>query len=67
MAVVVHEGTDITAGELRAFLADRVARWQLPERWAFIDQVPKTSVGKYDKKRLRRTHADGGLDVIELA
>ena len=30
-----------------------VARWQLPERWTFIDEVPKTSVGKFDKKVLR--------------
>jgi fatty-acyl-CoA synthase len=38
----------------------------LPERWTFIDEVPKTSVGKYDKKRLRSSHADGALEVIEL-
>ena len=30
-----------------------VAKWQLPERWTFIDEVPKTSVGKFDKKVLR--------------
>ena len=34
-------------------LEDKVARWWLPERWAFIDEVPKTSVGKFDKKVLR--------------
>ena len=33
--------------------ASSVATWQLPERWAFIDEVPKTSVGKFDKKVLR--------------
>ncbi|GAB2681831.1 long-chain fatty acid--CoA ligase [Thalassiella azotivora] len=64
--VVVADGTDVTAEELREFLADKVARWQLPERWAFIDEVPKTSVGKFDKKVLRRRFAEGDLDVRTL-
>jgi fatty-acyl-CoA synthase len=38
----------------------------LPERWSFIDEVPKTSVGKFDKKVLRARHADGELEVVEL-
>ena len=42
-----------TSSELREFLAGTVANWQLPERWAFIDEVPKTAVGKFDKKVLR--------------
>ncbi len=48
---------------LREFLGQSVAKWQLPERWAFIDEVPKTSVGKFDKKVLRKQHADGELEV----
>ncbi|MFC7741635.1 hypothetical protein ACFQXA_12645 [Nocardiopsis composta] len=64
-AVVLAEGASADAAELRAFLADRVARWQLPERWAFIDEVPKTSVGKYDKKALRARYAEGELKVVE--
>ena len=43
-----------------------MARWQLPERWAFIDAVPKTSVGKFDKKVVRSRYADGELTVREL-
>ncbi|GGF99076.1 fatty-acyl-CoA synthase [Rhodococcoides trifolii] len=66
VAVVVRDGQSVTADELRTFLDGRVAHWQLPERWTFIDEVPKTSVGKYDKKRLRSQHADGGLEVVEL-
>lgn len=58
--------TPVEYGMLRAFLADRVARWQLPERWTVIETVPKTSVGKFDKKVLRRQYADGELDVTEL-
>ena len=42
--------------------ASKVAKWQLPERWAFIEAVPKTSVGKFDKKVLRRQYGDGELD-----
>jgi fatty-acyl-CoA synthase len=64
--VVVAEGQQVTPQELREFLADKVAKWQLPERWAFIDEVPKTSVGKFDKKVLRRRYAAGELDVATL-
>jgi fatty-acyl-CoA synthase len=53
-----------TLPELRVFLAGRVARWWLPERWAILDEVPKTSVGKFDKKVLRARHADGDLTVV---
>ena len=39
----------------------------LPERWAVIDEVPKTSVGKFDKKVLRKQYAAGELEVQTLA
>jgi fatty-acyl-CoA synthase len=64
--VVLREGASVSANELRDFLGGRVARWQLPERWAFIEVVPKTSVGKFDKKRIRASYADGALDVEKL-
>ncbi|MEU6645221.1 long-chain fatty acid--CoA ligase [Saccharomonospora sp. NPDC046836] len=63
VAVVVRDGQQVTADELREFLTDKVAKWQLPEHWTFIDEVPKTSVGKFDKKRLRAAHAEGTLDI----
>ncbi len=66
VAVVVREGASVTPAELRTFLEDRFARWQLPERWCFVDEVPKTSVGKFDKKRLRAAYGDGGLEVVTL-
>jgi fatty-acyl-CoA synthase len=66
-AVVLREGAgDVTYADLRAFLAERVARWQLPERWAVVASVPKTSVGKFDKKVLRGQYAEGDLDVTKL-
>jgi fatty-acyl-CoA synthase len=51
--VVAEEGADLDADGLRAFLEDRVAHWWIPEHVEFIDEVPKTSVGKFSKKTLR--------------
>ena len=65
--VVVREGASTSVEQLRAFLAGSVAHWQVPERWAVIDAVPKTSVGKFDKKVVRARYADGDLEVRELA
>jgi fatty-acyl-CoA synthase len=65
-AVVVEEGSDLRAGELIEFLSARVSRWWLPERWVFVDELPKTSVGKFDKKGLRAQHAEGAFDVVEV-
>ncbi|MGW8630273.1 long-chain fatty acid--CoA ligase [Streptomyces sp. NPDC055793] len=66
--VVLKEGASVGFEELRAFLAEdgKIAKWQLPERWTVIETVPKTSVGKFDKKVLRRQYAEGGLDVTRL-
>jgi fatty-acyl-CoA synthase len=63
--VVLAEGASVTAAELRAFLAAQVPRWQLPERWSFIVEVPKTSVGKFAKTRIREAYARGDYEVIE--
>ena len=65
--VVLKEGSSATYESLRAFLAGRIAHWQLPERWAIIPAVPKTSVGKFDKKVIRKDYADGKLDVTKLS
>ncbi|MEW1644537.1 MULTISPECIES: long-chain fatty acid--CoA ligase [unclassified Streptomyces] len=66
--VVLREGSTADFTSLRAFLAEegKIAKWQLPERWTVIESVPKTSVGKFDKKVLRRRYADGDLDVTQL-
>jgi acyl-CoA synthetase (AMP-forming)/AMP-acid ligase II len=64
--VVPLEGRSVAPEELRTWLSERVAKWWLPERWAVIEAVPKTSVGKFDKKRLRKAYADGELDVTTL-
>ena len=66
-AVVLAEGSAATAAELRAFLAEQIPRWQLPERWSFIDEVPKTSVGKFAKTRMRDAYANGDYQVINVS
>jgi fatty-acyl-CoA synthase len=65
--VVLRPSETATVEELRAFLAERVAKWWLPERWAFIEAVPKTSVGKFDKKVLRAQYHNDELEIIELS
>jgi acyl-CoA synthetase (AMP-forming)/AMP-acid ligase II len=61
VAVVLREGASVDAEELKSHLAGHLARWQLPERWTFIGEVPKTSVGKFDKKVLRARFQDHPL------
>ena len=57
--------SDVSADELKQWLGDKVVKWWLPERWTFIDEVPKTSVGKFDKKVLRARFVEGALTVVE--
>ncbi|MFV0524384.1 MAG: long-chain fatty acid--CoA ligase [Acidimicrobiales bacterium] len=63
--VVMSDGADFDPAGLKDYLEERVAKWWLPERWAKVAEVPKTSVGKFDKKVLRQRYADGELDVVE--
>ena len=64
--VVLRDGAETSAAALAAYLAERVAKWWVPERWAFVDEVPKTSVGKFDKKVLRAEQAKGELEIVTL-
>ena len=56
--VVVREGEELTKAEVLEFLDGRVAKWWLPDDVVFIDEVPKTSVGKFSKKDLRAQFKD---------
>jgi fatty-acyl-CoA synthase len=56
-AVVLKQGATASADDLRDFLAPNFARWWLPERIEFIDEIPKTSVGKFKKMALREQFA----------
>jgi acyl-CoA synthetase (AMP-forming)/AMP-acid ligase II len=62
--VVCCEGKDVTPDDLRKHLEGRVAKWWIPETFVFIDEVPKTSVGKFDKKVLRQRLKDGELEQV---
>ena len=61
--VVVREGATVTPEQLRRHLMQTFAKWQLPDAWAFVDEVPRTSVGKFDKKVVRQGFAEGRYDV----
>jgi fatty-acyl-CoA synthase len=56
--VVPIEGEEISFDELIEFLTPRMAKWWLPSAMEIIDEVPKTSVGKFSKKTLRERFAD---------
>jgi fatty-acyl-CoA synthase len=60
--VVLREGAEPSADELREHLRPRVAKWWLPDEFAFVEEIPKTSVGKFDKKVLRARLAAGTLE-----
>jgi fatty-acyl-CoA synthase len=64
--VVRTPGSEVSALELRTYLEPFVAKWWLPEHWSFVEALPKTSVGKYDKRGLRRLLAEGQLEVHTL-
>ncbi|MGQ4601265.1 long-chain-fatty-acid--CoA ligase [Nocardia sp. R6R-6] len=63
VCVQLRDGAAATPEELREHLVGRVAKWSLPERWSFVDGIPKTSVGKLDKKRVRAQYDAAELDV----
>jgi fatty-acyl-CoA synthase len=62
LAVVVRTtDAQVDTDELRRLLADQFAKFEIPDRFVFVDELPKTSVGKFDKKVLRARVADGTL------
>lgn len=62
--VVPSEGANLVGEDLRGWLVGRVARWWIPERWAIVDELPRTSVGKFDKKKMRADYAGDALGVV---
>ena len=60
--VVAAEGTTVSAEDILIWLKDRVPKWWMPDRVEFIDEVPKTSVGKFSKKTLRDRFTDVVVD-----
>ncbi|WP_221794150.1 long-chain fatty acid--CoA ligase [Aquisediminimonas sediminicola] len=58
------DGRMLDFGELRQFLAKQIAKFMVPEYWAIVPSLPKTSVGKIDKKKLRREVESGALMYV---
>jgi fatty-acyl-CoA synthase len=66
VVAVAAEGASPDPSAVLEFLEPRVSRWWLPERWAFLPEIPKTSVGKFNKKALRSLVADGTITVQQV-
>jgi fatty-acyl-CoA synthase len=64
-AVVLKEGEQVTAAELRHFLADTFALWQLPDAIVFVPQLPHTATGKLLKKELRRQYRNWKWEDVD--
>ncbi|MBU0670305.1 MAG: AMP-binding protein, partial [Alphaproteobacteria bacterium] len=60
--VVKKEGHDVSGGEVIEFLADKVAKWWLPDAVEFVDDIPHTATGKISKKDLRDRFAEYRLE-----
>ncbi|MEA3183397.1 MAG: 3-(methylthio)propionyl---CoA ligase [Gammaproteobacteria bacterium] len=58
LVVVRKAGRDVTREELLAYLADKVAKWWLPNDIVFVTELPHTATGKLQKRALRETFAD---------
>ena len=65
--VVVSPGQKVTADELKDFLKDKVkAAFWIPDEIIFLKEIPKTSVGKFNKRELRQLYADGKLKSLQF-
>ena len=56
--IVLKDGKETTEEELREYLSERFAKWWIPDKFLFLDEIPKTSVGKFLKRELRETYKD---------
>lgn len=58
VVAVKRAGQDLSLDELRDFLASKFAKWQLPDALEFVDAIPRTSTGKFMKKKLRELYSE---------
>ena len=61
--VMTDQIKTLTDDELKKFLATNFVNYQIPDRYVFINQIPRTSVGKFNKKEIRRLYAEGRLGL----
>src|SRR3546814_9224463 len=65
--VVLKEGESATKEDLMTYLEGRVAKWWLPDDITFIDEVPKTSVGKFSKKDRSEEHTSELQSLMRIS
>lgn len=67
--VLVHlkRGATATARALWENLEGEVEMWKRPDHWAFVDDIPRTTVGKYDKIEIRSRYASGDYEITTIA
>jgi fatty-acyl-CoA synthase len=56
--VALKDGTQVSADELRNFLSTKFAKWQMPDDFVFVNDLPHTSTGKLLKTELRKRFAE---------
>ena len=61
--IVRSEGSTVTAEDITAYLETRIASWWMPDEVIFIDSIPKTGTGKFDKKVVRAEYSDLLMDA----
>ena len=64
--VVLKQGTSVTEDDLRSFLSSTFAKWQLPDDFVFLDQLPHTSTGKLLKSELRKNYASWSWRAADI-
>jgi len=64
--VVLAKNQHATAEELRAWLGGKLPPWWVPESWSFVSAIPRTGVGKFDKKLLRAQQSRGELEIVTI-
>ncbi|GAA1728545.1 fatty-acyl-CoA synthase [Dietzia kunjamensis subsp. schimae] len=65
--VLLKTGATASARSLWEGLEGVVENWKRPDHWAFVDHIPQTTVGKFDKIRIRARHAAGDYEVTTIA
>jgi len=57
-AIVLRDGAALDEDEVREWIAQRIAKWQVPDRVVFVEAIPRTGVGKFLKRDLRERYKD---------
>jgi fatty-acyl-CoA synthase len=64
LIIVLEAGKEVTGDEIKQYLADKVAKWWLPDDVVFVDEIPHTATGKISKLTLRKLFADHVLSTV---